>query len=440
MGLENKVNLKGLLVWFICALFFMYEFLLRTVVGTFQAQLMSDLRLTTMTFSLLSTTGYSVIYGVMQIPVGIIATRFGLKKALLTALIFCACSTMGMASSHDFSAAMCFRILMGLGSSFGFICLLIAVYDWMPRKNIALFIGISQFIGTLGPMLAAGPLTSLSQNAMIGWRSIFLSMAIIGFIIAALTLVFVENNRNTQEKFIILARHSKLSENLLTLLSQKQVWYIALYSSCIYFAIEYFSENIGVEFLIKKGFSPAFSSYMITLAWLGYALGCPLLGFVSDKIQRRKPVMLTTALISLLALSGIIYFPVGKFLIGLCFLCLGLSASGQSIGFAAIAEQCKKNLLAIGLAFNNAMIAIIISINAPLMGSMLSYPVQIENTQKVFIILIIFSIIATLISAFTIKETFGKSVRENTVLSLSNSPVIPSAARDLQQTARTKLM
>ncbi|WP_367608019.1 hypothetical protein [Legionella sp. W05-934-2] len=42
--------------------------------------------------------------------------------------------------------------------SFGFICLLISVYDWLPRKNAALFIGLSQFIGTMGPMLAAGPL------------------------------------------------------------------------------------------------------------------------------------------------------------------------------------------------------------------------------------------------------------------------------------------
>ncbi|MFO8702451.1 hypothetical protein SC603_10180 [Legionella pneumophila serogroup 2] len=69
MNVENKISLKGLSVWSICAIFFMYEFLLRTVVGTFQTQLMSDLNLTPMTFSLLSSTGYLVIYGVMQIPV-----------------------------------------------------------------------------------------------------------------------------------------------------------------------------------------------------------------------------------------------------------------------------------------------------------------------------------------------------------------------------------
>ncbi|WP_019216654.1 MFS transporter [Legionella tunisiensis] len=399
----------------------MYEFLLRTVVGTFQIQLMDDLSLTPMTFSLLSATGYLVIYGLMQIPVGIIAARFGLKRVLFIAVIFCAGSTMCFSLAHHFSVAMMCRILMGFGSSFGFICLLIAVYDWMPRKNIALFIGISQFIGTLGPMLAAGPLNSLSQTSVTGWRGLFFGMAIIGIFIAGLTLLFVENNRNNRGKFIILTRPAKVSTNLLRIMSQKQVWYIALFSGFVYFAIEYFSENIGVEFLIKKGFSPSFSSYMITLAWLGYALSCPLLGFISDKIQRRKPVMLASAVIAFVSLIGIIYFPLGKIGIGFCFVLLGLSAGGQSIGFVVIAEQCKENYLAVGLGFNNAMIAVFSSIGAPLVGSMLSHPAQIQNYKEALFILILFSIAAILISAFAIKETFGKSVRENTVLSLGSS-------------------
>ena len=83
---------------------------------------------------------------------------------------------------------------------------------------------------------------------------------------------------------------------------------------------------------------------MITLAWLGYALSCPLLGFISDKIQRRKPVMLTSAVIALVSLIGIIYFP-RKDSNSICFISLGLSAGGQSIGFLIIAEQ--KNYLAI---------------------------------------------------------------------------------------------
>ncbi|VEB35733.1 major facilitator superfamily (MFS) transporter [Legionella sainthelensi] len=61
----------------------------------------------------------------------------------------------------------------------------------MPRANIALFIALSQFIGTLGPMLAAGSLTS----SIIEWRVIFFSMAVFGIVIAALRLLFVEKSQ-----------------------------------------------------------------------------------------------------------------------------------------------------------------------------------------------------------------------------------------------------
>jgi MFS family permease len=421
MEIENKISATGLLVWLSCALFFMYEFILRTIIGTFQPQIMADLSLTPFSFSLLSTTGYSLVYGLMQIPVGIISARIGLKKSLFMACLLCTVSTAGFALSNQFGVAMLCRIAMGFGSSFGFVSLLIAVYDWMPRKSIAFYIGISQFIGTMGPMMAAGPLHSLSQTSALGWRSIFCSMAAIGLMIALLVLLFVKENRLSSGKFIILTNPPAITKSLLNIMSQKQLWYIALFSAVVYFSVEYLSENIGVEFLVSKGLSSFFSSYMITCSWLGYAIGCPLLGFVSDKIQRRKPIMLASSLIALVSLVEIIYFPLGKTATALCFLLLGVSASGQSIGFAVIAEQCKKEHLGSVLGFNNAMISLLSATGAPLIGSILSSSAHMHNYKEAMLVLVIFALIGVLVSAFAIKETFCKSMRSNLVLSLESA-------------------
>jgi MFS family permease len=137
---NQRISLIGITIWLICAVFFMYEFLLRTILGTFEHPIMYDLNLNLVTFSILSSTAYQLIYGVMQVPVGIIAYRFGLKKSLFFAVVICAVAVIGFGSAHIFDTAFLFRLLMGLGSSFGFLCLLIAVYEWMPRKNIAFFI------------------------------------------------------------------------------------------------------------------------------------------------------------------------------------------------------------------------------------------------------------------------------------------------------------
>jgi MFS family permease len=44
---------------------------------------------------------------------------------------------------------------------------------------------------------------------------------------------------------------------------------------------------------------------------IGWIIGCPLLGFVSDRIGRRKPVIVVSAAVLLGCLAWILYGPVG---------------------------------------------------------------------------------------------------------------------------------
>lgn len=421
MNQDNKFSSTGIIIWVICAVFFMYEFLLRTVVGTFQHPIMSDLEITSFKFAILSSTAYLMVYGVMQVPVGVIADKFGLKRSLLVGVLCCAISIVGFAMTYNYKTAIMFRILMGFGSSFGFICLLVAVYDWLPNKYSGLFIGCSQFIGTMGPMFAAGPLDSITNSSGISWRSIFLVLAVIGGVISVLVFLIVRNNNEKTGAFIILRRPGSIMLDLKKLFSQSQAWLIALYSASTYFAIEYLSESEGKVFLMLNGYSANFASYMITVAWLGYALGCPLIGFLSDYLQRRRLLMIVASSICIISITIIIYFPLSSQMVMITFFSLGLGASGQSIGFAIMAEQCGKNYLAAGLGLNNAMITAIASVNAPLIGFTLDHiaggsePILLDY-HYAFIYLIAFSAIALILSLFFIKETFCKSSVEPTIL------------------------
>ncbi|USQ15394.1 MFS transporter (plasmid) [Legionella lytica] len=414
------MTVKGLVIWLICALFFLYEFFLRTVLGIFQVPLMNELNLSAVQFAMISSTAYQVIYGLMQIPVGIIADRFQLKRTLLCATLICTLATLGFAFSSGYTSALFYRFLMGLGSSFGFVCLLLAVYDWLPRKNIAFFIGLSQFIGTIGPMLAAGPLNSLLAGHSHNWRSLFLILAGIGAGLACLVLYFVEQNRGREGDFFILSRPSTLRSNVQLLLRQKQVWYIGFYSALVYFTLEYLSENEGISFLVHKGYSHIFSAYLISISWLGYAIGCPFLGYLSDKAQQRKPIMVFSISCVLLSFSAILYLPLSQTALIGCFLMLGLGASGQSIGFAIISEYCQARYLTIGLAFNNSLIMFYSASSAPFIGYLLEsksdYVNPIVHYQKCFSVLIVLVSLGFLLSLGFIKETFCKQVNENTLL------------------------
>ncbi len=419
---NTKISPIGIMVWLVCAIFFTYEFLLRTVLGTFQHPIMYDLNLTPFTFAILSTTAYMVIYGAMQMPVGLITDRFGLKKSLTLATIICSISAIAFAMTYQLKSAVVARMLMGLGSSFGFVCLLVAVYDWMPKKHYGLFIGLSQFIGTMGPMVAAGPLNSMALDGSIDWRSVFLGLGGFGCFLTILIIVVVKNSQENIGQFRVLTRPTSIKLNIYSILKQKQIWVIAFYSALVYFTLEYLSENEGKIFLELNGYSSGFSSYMITVGWLGYAIGCPLLGFISDFLRRRKIIMVSAALCCLLSIIAIVLFPVTKTILTISFFTLGLGAAGQSVGFAIMAEQCSKFYLAAGLGFNNCIIALLSSINAPVVGWLLdshSYgAVSPGKEDYVFAFSFIIALVAASLfaSIFLIKETYCRPTKDFTLV------------------------
>lgn len=420
--MNNRLSFLAITIWLTCAVFFMYEFLLRTILGTFEHQIISDLDLSILTFSILSSTAYQLTYGIMQIPVGIITDKLGLKKALTLAILVCALGVGLFGLSNSFAAALVYRVMIGFGASFGFLCLLIAVYDWLPHKHIGLFIGLSQFIGVLGPMLAAGPLESLSQTGGIDWRYVFVILAIVGVVLAGITIVLVKNNDQSGElgknRFIILNTPTSVIKEIQSIFSNKQIWLIAVFSATTYLAIEYLSENATKSFLSLNGFDAKFSSYLITLAWLGYGIGCPSLGAISDRIKRRKPVMIFAICLTFASLATIIFFPITQTILYLSFICLGLGASGQSIGFAIIAEQSSSGCRAAALGVNNFLIMLSVGVGSPIISEVFDLfsnqgkNPSITSYQTSLSLLLVFTALGVLISIFFIKETFCRSKKE----------------------------
>ena len=113
---------RGLIIWMIAAFFFLYEFFLRTFVGSVAHQIIPQLHLTVEKFALIGSA-YYIAYGVMQIPVGILVDKFGVKRVMLFATLMCVFATFLFSHATDFAFAFVSRFLMGFGSSFAFVCL-----------------------------------------------------------------------------------------------------------------------------------------------------------------------------------------------------------------------------------------------------------------------------------------------------------------------------
>lgn len=111
-------------------------------------------------------------------------------------------------------------------------------------------------------------------------------------------------------------------------------------------------------------------------------------------------------------------FPISQGILYLAFICLGLGASGQSIGFAIIAEQSKYNYRAAALGVNNFLIMLSVGIGSPIVSSIFDLVSNqgknptIAGYQTSLSILLGFTALGVLISVFLIKETFCRSTKE----------------------------
>ena len=416
----EQLSLKGLGVWLICTFFFLYEFFLRTVLGSYQHVLMKDLNISAVEFSFISSTVFLLICAFMQIPAGLITNRLGIKKSLLIATICCASSTMAFSFVEEYWLAVCLRMVMGFGAALGFIPLLVAIYEWLPVRYGAFFIGLSQFIGTMGPMLAGGPMESLMHHSGVSWRHVFFNVGLVGLLISLLVLLFVRNNTQTTGRYVITYKPVPMKKSLAKLFLRTQPWLIAILSACLYFTVEYLTENEGRTYLMMRGFSNLSAGYTLTLSWIGYAVGCPLLGFLSDYFERRVVFFRLCAVIYLSAVIMLLYVP-GIYAAQAGFIFLGISAAGQTLGFALMSEQFKVPHRVVGFGLNNTFMTLMSALNAPLIGWMLQkLKVSLSDWDAYFMAFHLFvgvAFLVVLLAFLMIRETYCKSQVSMTFLS-----------------------
>lgn len=412
------ISTLGLIIWSVAAFFFLYEFFLRTFVGSVAHQVIPDLHLNAESFGIIGSV-YYIAYGLMQVPVGILIDKFGLKSIMLFATVTCVAGTWLFSASEGFYSALLSRLLMGIGSSFAFVCLLTTVVTWLPKTRFGFFAGVSQFIGTMGPLLAGGPLIAFIHQEHESWRMVLNQIGLLGVGIVLAVLFFVrEKPRDANSGVITLNHRISFRQNTLSLLKNKQAWFIALYTASSYVGMELLGAIWGTEYLQARGFSQAISADIISIAWFGYAIGCPLLGALSDMSKRRKPTLMACAVLGFAATSLLLYSSLSNnaWFCAVLFCLIGIAASGQNIGFAAIAEHTAPEIRATTMGFNNGC-TVFFSASLPFLISALIRSDDLVNSFTLaFSVLPLLYLIAMVVSTCFVHETYCKPQKETILL------------------------
>ena len=236
---------------------------------------------------------YFYLYGLLQLPSGILADTWGPRRTLAASALLMTAGAFLFAAAPSLPVAYAGRVLVGLGVAPVLVNTLKLISEWFPALAFATMVGLTAMVGNLGGFLAGGPFALLV--AAVGWR---VSFATVGAITAALgaALLLAVQDRPAQAAVRPAAVAPALWRAAAALLRDGRIWPPLM--TKIGFDMAFFAFFVvwGVPFLTQTtGVSPTVAGFYLSFGALGFMLGGPVLGFLSDRVmrERRRPILLS---------------------------------------------------------------------------------------------------------------------------------------------------
>lgn len=328
----RRSSFYGWFIWSVGAVTFAYAFVHRVAPAVMFDQLMRDFTAGAAVLGNLSAC-YFYAYAAMQVPVGLLVDRWGPRPLLTAAALIAGLGSLLFGSAGSLEAAYAGRLLIGLGSGAVFICTLTLAMTWLPRERFALAIGLTQTIAMLGAVAGLAPLGALVEA--LGWRAVVLGGGWLGFALAAVIWLIVRERKNLAPA-AARAPRQPVRQSLAAVLQRRQTWLVCLYSALSSGPQLTFAVLWGVPYLVQAhGLSRVAAGGSASLMLVGWAIGAPTLGWLSDRIGRRKPVLLVCPVVMLASWCLLLYLPaLSAVARDLLIFVIGASSSSFALTFA----------------------------------------------------------------------------------------------------------
>jgi MFS family permease len=414
---KQKPTLLAAIICILASCFYMYEFILQVSPAVITNQLINDLGLNAITLGTVAAF-YYYSYTPMQLPAGFLFDRFGPRRLLTSAVLTCAAGAFLFGSTSSIAAASAGRFMMGMGSAFSFIGTLVLISRWFPSRYFAFLTGLVELMSCVGAIVGETPLTIAVGHW--GWRHTIIFLGVIGIILAFLIWLIVRDSPEVVSKGHKFQKTSEktILQSFRQVTANNQTWFIALYSFMVWAPITAFAALWGVPFLVVAyGISTKAASAACTMIWLAIGIGCPLLGWWSDKVNLRGMPLKFAASLGIIGLIPVIYVPhLPLVWLYICLFLFGLAASGQSLAFGVVKDNNHSSVAGTAMGINNMATVAGGALFQPIIGIFLhlnwngvyqngSPFYSVEAYRKAFIILPFCYLIALLIGKFFIRET-----------------------------------
>jgi MFS family permease len=328
----SKSTKTAVVAWLLAALYYFYQYTLRSAPAVMMPQLSEAFGLSALgVASMVGLFYYG--YSPFSLIAGAAIDRFGPRKVIpigaaavgLGALLF----SMGNQATANIG-----RFLQGAGGVFALVGAVSIASKNFPASRAATLIGATQMFGmaggsagqfVVGPMIAGG----------LAWNHFWAGMGITGLLISVLLFTFLPRQEQSAQSGWLKSATGALS----IVFRNPQSILCGIIAGFLMIPTTIFDMIWGVRFL-QEAHSFDYASAVVRSATvpLGWIVGCPLLGLLSDRIGRRKPVIIGGATLLLACLAWVLYGPADVFPPYVVGILTGLASGAAMLPYTVIKE------------------------------------------------------------------------------------------------------
>lgn len=262
------------------------------------------------------SSAYFYAYMVMQLPCGVLTDRWGPRRTVCTFTALSAIGAFVTALASSFDMVIAGRVMIGLGVAMVYVPTLKVLSSWFRKDEFSTLTGVLLMVGNFGGLAAAGPLAAMSDYA--GWRQVFLALAVLTAVLTWLMWLLV---RDRPEDVGLLAVEEAENEEKVPLKdslrrvfgSGMRFWpYAAIFFFMYGSLMVYQGLMGGPYFRDVLGWEKAEYGFSLTFVGLGMIAGCPVSGFISDRVLRSRRKVVVIGTFAFTILWGIIWLASGR--------------------------------------------------------------------------------------------------------------------------------
>jgi MFS family permease len=274
------------------------------------------------------------VYGLMQIPVGLLLDRVGPRRMIAGGALLMAAGQALMAVATSVGAAVAARIMVGAGDAMTFISVLSIVATRFPGRQAPVVTQLTGLLGQLGQVLSAVPLVALLHGP--GWTTAFGSAAALGVLVGVLSIA-VLRDRAPGAVRTAAPPPRQIGRDLATAFRHPGTR-LGLWTHFVtQFSSNTFALMWGYPYLVSgQGMRPAAASTLLTLLVLANVVSGPFVGrFVGRYPERRSRLVLGIVALSAGAWAAVLACPppAPSWLLVLLVVCIALGGPGSMVGF-----------------------------------------------------------------------------------------------------------